>query len=178
MAMWKTKQSHVLPLFFLLSISGWLWEVLFSALTTGSFVNRGFLHGPWLPVYGFGGVAILLLLQRFRGLPLFLLSALLGGSVEYLTSLLLEGLFHTRWWDYASWPYSLNGRICLGSLLAFGLAGWLLTTRLAPALVRLLSHLPSRLQRRLSQALILLFALDAAFSLMLPNTGSGISIPV
>ena len=173
--MWKTKQTSVLLLFFLLSLSGWLWEVLFVALTTGSFVNRGFLHGPWLPIYGFGGLAILALLRRSRGLPLFLLSALLGGSLEYLTSLLLEVLFRTRWWDYASWPCNLDGRICLGSLLAFGLAGWLLVTLLAPALARLLARLPRHFQKRLGQALTLLFAADAAFSLMAPNTGAGIS---
>lgn len=167
-----------LLLFFLLSAAGWLWEVLFVALTTGHLVNRGFLRGPWLPVYGSGGVLILLLLRRQRGPALLLSSALLGGAVEYASSFLLELLFHARWWDYAGWPLNLHGRVCLGSLLAFGAAGWLLVRRLAPALRRLLDSLPPGGRSALCRCLSLLFALDAAAALIVPNAGNGVCFRV
>lgn len=167
-----------LLLFFLLSAAGWLWEVLFVRLSTGETVNRGFLHGPWLPVYGTGGVLILFLLSRLRGAPLIFLSALVGGSVEFAASLLLEALFRTRWWDYSSWPFDLDGRVCLGSAAAFGLAGWFLVRLLGPGLVQLLGILPSRLRERSCQVFCVLFVLDAAVSFAVPNTGAGISFPV
>ena len=125
-----------LLLFFLFAAAGWLWEVLFVAVSAGALVNRGFLHGPWLPVYGAGGMLFLLLPDRLRARQgaLFLLCALLGGALEYGTSLWLEAVFHARWWDYAGWTGNLGGRVCLASAAAFGLAGWWLARRAGPAL--------------------------------------------
>ena len=179
MSMKKEPSALELPLllFFLLSAAGWLWEVLFVRLSTGQTVNRGFFHGPWLPVYGAGGLLILLLLSHLRGARLMALSALLGGGVEYSASLLLEGLFHTRWWDYSAWPLDLNGRICLGSLAAFAGAGWVLVRLLGPALAQELSRLPRPLRTGACRVLCALFVLDAALSLVHPNTGAGISFP-
>lgn len=168
----------LLLLFFLFSAAGWLWEVLFVALTTGEVVNRGVLRGPWLPIYGVGGVLILLLLGRKRGPGLFLLSALVGAGVEYAASLALEALFRRRWWDYAAWPWDFQGRVCLGSAAAFGLLGWLLVRLLAPALAKLLSSVPERARRALCRWLGVLFLLDAAAALAAPNVGAGISFPV
>lgn len=165
-------------LFFLLSAAGWLWEVLFVRLSTGQAVNRGFFHGPWLPVYGAGGLLILLLLSRLRGARLMVFSALLGGGVEYGASLLLEWLFGARWWDYSAWPLDLNGRVCLGSLAAFAGAGWLLVRLLGPALAQGLARLPQPLRAGACRVLCALFALDAALSLVRPNIGVGISFPV
>ena len=167
-------------LFFLFSFAGWLWELLYVYAVTGQLVNRGFFHGPWLPVYGAGGVLLLLLLGRFRGEGgvLFLLSALVGGGVEYAASLLLEGLFHLRWWDYTGQPGSLEGRVCLWSLLAFGGLGWLLVRLAGPPLVRTLEGLPEAVAAPGCALLSLLFALDAAWSLLRPNTGAGISFPL
>ena len=93
-----------LLLFFILSGAGWLWEVAFVGLSTGVLVNRGFLHGPWLPVYGVGGLLFLLLPRRMEGWTLAAACALAGGGLEYAVSLVLEALFHQRWWDYAGWP--------------------------------------------------------------------------
>ena len=110
-----------LLLFFILSGAGWLWEVAFVGLSTGVLVNRGFLHGPWLPVYGVGGLLFLLLPRRMEGWTLAAACALAGGGLEYAVSLVLEALFHQRWWDYAGWPGSLSGRVCLASAAAFGM---------------------------------------------------------
>ena len=71
-----------LLLFFILSGAGWLWEVVFVGLSTGTLVNRGFLHGPWLPVYGVGGLLFLLLPRRIKGWSLAAACALAGGGLE------------------------------------------------------------------------------------------------
>jgi len=169
-----------LLLFFTFSAAGWLWEVLFVGLSTGRLVNRGFFHGPWLPVYGVGGLLMLLVLGRVRcaGALLFPLCALLGGGVEYAVSVLTETLFHARWWDYGGWAGSLDGRVCLASAAAFGAAGWLLVRYAGPRLCAALAAMPARPRTVLCRALCVLFALDAAASMAAPNTGSGIAFPL
>lgn len=159
-----------LLLFFTLSAAGWLWEVLFTGLSTGRLVNRGFFYGPWLPVYGVGGLLMLLLLGRLRqGWPLFPLCALLGGGVEYGVSVLLETLFRAKWWDYSGWAGNLDGRVCLASAAAFGLVGWLLVRRVGPHLYGILSAMPARPRTALCRTLCVLFALDIVISMAVPN---------
>lgn len=165
--------------FYIFSAAGWLWEVLLTAFTTGGWVNRGLLHGPWLPVYGVGGVLLTALLnrpRRFRAAS-FLLGALLGGTIEYGTALVLENWYRRRWWDYTGWPGSVQGRVCLASVAAFAAAGWL-ASRLGPALVRRFAGLPARARTLLCRTVSLFFALDWALSLLYPNTGAGITSPL
>lgn len=164
-----------LLLFFILSGAGWLWEVAFVGLSTGALVNRGFLHGPWLPVYGVGGLLFLLLPRRLEGWSLAAACALTGGALEYAVSVVLEAVYHQRWWDYSGWAGSLNGRVCLASAAAFALAGWFLTDWAGPRLRRGLEALPPLWRRTCCRGLCLLFAADAALSLLRPNSGAGIS---
>ena len=165
--------------FYSFSAAGWLWEVLLTAFTTGGWVNRGLLHGPWLPVYGLGGVLLAVLLNRphqTRAAP-FLLGALLGGAVEYGTALVLESWYHQRWWDYTGWPGSIQGRVCLTSAAAFAAAGWV-ASRLGPLLVRRFAGLHDHTRTLLCRTVSLLFALDWSLSLLYPNTGTGITTPL
>lgn len=165
--------------FYIFSAAGWLWEVLLTACTTSAWVNRGLLHGPWLPVYGIGGILLTAALDRFCRIPAaaFLSGAFLGGAVEYGTALILENWFRQRWWDYTGWPGSIQGRVCFASLAAFAAAGWL-ASRLGPALVRRTAYLPDRARTLLCRSVSLLFALDWALSLLYPNAGAGISSPL
>jgi len=165
--------------FYLFSAAGWLWEVLLTGCTTGTWVNRGLLHGPWLPIYGVGGVLFAALLGRPCRNPVipFLLGAFLGGTVEYAAALLLEYFYRRRWWDYTGWAGSIRGRGCLASLAGFALAGWT-ASRLEPHLAGWLARLPDRVRTRISHAVSLLFALDWALSLLHPNTGIGITSPL
>ena len=112
-------------LFFIFCMTGWIWEVMLHIVESGCFVNRGFLHGPWLPIYGFGAILILTLLFRFRSRPLLhaLLTVLLCGTVEYFTHWSLELIMATRWWDYSGYFINLHGRICAEGLLVFMLGG-------------------------------------------------------
>lgn len=165
--------------FFLFSAAGWLWEVLLTAWTAGRWVNRGFLHGPWLPVYGVGGVLLAALLGRRRQntAVCLLLGALLGGLVEYGTALTLERWYRQRWWDYAGWAGSIQGRVCLASLAGFALAGWAVS-RLEPVLARKFAGMSGGLRTLLCRSAALVFALDWALSLLHPNTGAGVTSPL
>ena len=107
------------------------------------FVNRGFLHGPLCPVYGFGGVVILMLPPSLYAtwIPLFFASMILCTIVEYFVSWLMEKLFHTRWWDYSHYKIQLNGRICLLNSILFGFLGVVVIHFVYPLMIDLLNSL-------------------------------------
>lgn len=113
---------QLLWIFFIYAFLGWCTEVSYAALKTGRFVNRGFLNGPVCPVYGFGVVIVLWVLEPLRGnlLLLFLGSVALTSLLEWLTGFVLERLFHQRWWDYSQEPFNLGGYICLRFSIAWG----------------------------------------------------------
>lgn len=132
-------------IFFVYAFLGWCTEVSYAALVSGRFVNRGFLNGPWCPVYGFGVVIVLAGLEPLRGnlLFLFLGSVALTSALEWLTGFVLEKLFHQRWWDYSDQPFNLGGYICLRFSIAWGLACLFVVEILHPAvlfLIRLIPH--------------------------------------
>lgn len=115
--------------FFMYSFCGWLMETVLCSFQEKRFINRGFLNGPFCPIYGCGIVLILIFLLPVRdgidrlwvAVPvIFAAGAFLASVVEYGTSWLMEKLFHARWWDYSHYRFNLNGRICLLISLAWG----------------------------------------------------------
>lgn len=131
-------------IFILFSFIGWICEVIYVGVTSAhKFVNRGFLHGPICPVYGFGGVVILMLPPSLYStwIPLFLASMILCTTVEYFVSWLMEKLFHTRWWDYSHYKIQLNGRICLLNSILFGFLGVVVIHFVYPLMTDLLNSL-------------------------------------
>lgn len=165
-------------LFFTMSLTGWLWEVCLHLISEGSFVNRGFLHGPWLPIYGSGSVLILTLLNKLRKKPLleFLAIIILCGCIEYYISWFLEQLYGgIRWWDYSDYFLNLNGRICVEGLLAFGFGGMVIVYFYAPLLEQLFRRIPKKILVSVCLVLILLFCADLIYSGKHPNLGNGIA---
>ena len=116
--------SSLVLLFFVLAVIGWFWEVFLFWLQSGSFAKRGILSGPWLPIYGTGGLAMLLLLKPLFDRPVltFFSAMTLSSILEYATSCWMEYQWGNRWWDYSSYSFNLNGRICLIGALLFGTA--------------------------------------------------------
>lgn len=113
-------------LFLLYSILGYIAEIISCSLKSKKVVfNRGFLIGPYLPIYGFGCLIMVLFLSRYQDdlVALFIMSAFYCSLLEYLTSLLMEKIFKLRWWDYSKEKFNLNGRICLFNSILFGLGG-------------------------------------------------------
>ena len=153
---------QTLFIFFTYAILGWCLEVAFHALVTGKFINRGFLNGPWCPVYGFGASAVLACLLPLRGsVPLlFLGSLLVTSALEWLTGFVLEQLFHKRWWDYSDEPFNLNGYICLRFSLAWGLACLLVVDFIHPTVLWLIARLPHALGVVLLGVLLAAILLD------------------
>jgi hypothetical protein len=165
-------------LFLTLSFVGWLWEVSLHLIETGKFVNRGVLHGPWLPIYGTGAVIVLLLLKKLRNnLPVhFAASIILCGFVEYFTGWYLE-LTHDgqKWWDYSGYFLNIQGRVCAEGLLAFGILGSVIIYLLAPALDTMTRQLPVKAFTIAVAVVMCVFLVDNTYSSKHPNMGEGIT---
>lgn len=151
-------------IFFIYAFLGWCTEVSYAALVTGKFVNRGFLNGPWCPVYGFGVVIVLSCLTPLaHSLPaLFLGSVVLTSILEWLTGFVLEKLFHQRWWDYSDEPFNLNGYICLRFSIAWGFACTFVVRLLHPTVLLLIRLIPKTLGIVLLVLLVAVMAVDLA----------------
>lgn len=173
----KYSVVHLVLIFFIFAFIGWCWEVVLLLLQEGVFANRGVLRGPWLPIYGAGGILVVVLLRPFRKnhLLTFFLSMLLCGIVEYVTSLFLELSFGEKWWDYSGYLLNLDGRVCLEGLLFFGLGCYLMIYILTPLIDSLLDKLPNKPAWLLAGLLLILFASDLVYSHFHPNIGYGIT---
>ena len=169
--------SSLILLFFIFSGMGWIWEVILHIIENGMIINRGVLAGPWLPIYGAGGILILLLLKKWRRQPfhLFGMIMLLCGTIEYFTSVMLEMLFGVRWWDYSDMLFQLRGRVCLEGLTIFGFGGLFIVYAAAPFLDNRIQKLSAQKRRILCMLLLLLFTGDLLYSFLNPNMGFGIT---
>ena len=132
-------------IFIIYSILGWFMEVVIVSSKKRKITARGFLIGPWCPIYGFGALFITLLLKKYYNDPiaLFVMSFLMGTILEYVTSYIMEKLFHARWWDYSNHKFQINGRVSLTTSLGFGLLGLILVYILNPFFLRIIQNIPS-----------------------------------
>lgn len=167
----------IIMLFFIFAFIGWCWEVSLHLISDGVFVNRGVLHGPWLPIYGTGGVLILIVLNKFRKNPAVELvtAMILCGCVEYYTSYYLEMSHGKKWWDYSGYFLNINGRICVEGILVFGMGGMGIVYFLAPLLDNLIRKIKIQLLVPACVVLLGLFAVDQVYSGKHPNSGKGIT---
>ena len=154
--------------FVLYSFLGWFCETIFCSIAQRKFINRGFLNGPFCPIYGFGALLTLNLFGRYADdlLALFLLSVVVTSAVEYVTSFLLEKLFHLSLWDYSGRKWNLNGRVCLRNSLLFGLLSVLVVKIIHPEVLRFFTLMPEWLGILLIVVLTLYFIVDLAISVV------------
>lgn len=157
-------------LFLIYSIIGWIMEVIFTLFKDKTLVNRGFLIGPYCPIYGCGCVLIILLLKRYSNdfFVLFIMSMVVCSILEYLTSYIMEKLFKARWWDYSDRKFNINGRICLETMIPFGLLGCLLMYVINPFISGFISKVPKDILNPISIVLFVLFVIDniASYSII------------
>lgn len=168
----------LIAMFFIFAIIGWVWEVVLHIIVDGEFVKRGVLQGPWLPIYGYGGILILTVLNKFRAKPLtqFIAIIILCGTIEYFTSVYLETIYNgQRWWDYSGYFLNLHGRICAEGLLVFGLGGIAIVYIAAPLLDNIIKKIDHKKLVTVCCILVILFAIDNIYSRKVPNTGRGIT---
>ncbi len=144
--------------FLIYSFIGWFWEVSISLVRDHRFVNRGFLNGPYCPIYGCGAL-LFLWFNSFVGDPVlsFFAGGLMACILEYITSFVMEKLFHARWWDYSKRPFNINGRVCLLGYIVFG-AGAVLIRYMHPGIQSFVESIPGR--EHLASLLGILFLTD------------------
>ena len=169
--------QNLILFFFIFSFIGYAYEVMIHIIKDGVFVNRGSLYGPWLPIYGFGGVLILTALKRFREKPflLFVAAVILCGIVEYTGAWLLETFKHIKYWDYSGYFFNIQGRVCLEGLLVFGLGGCAFTYLLGPLFDNLCNKINPKLKNYICVILVSIIMIDYSYSIAHPNVGEGIT---
>lgn len=154
-------------LFMVYSVAGWIMEVTCKSFEAKKFINRGFMIGPYCPIYGWGAIFITILLKRYISdwIVLFFMSMITCGVLEYLTSYVMEKLFHARWWDYSRRKYNINGRICLETLVPFGLLGLTIMYITNPIILNGLQNIPDNILNVIAIVLFVIFTIDGIVSL-------------
>lgn len=129
------------------SFLGWCCEVAFAAVRRGIFVNRGFLNGPVCPIYGFGVLIVLLVLEPVKEnlALLFFGSMVLTSALEFFIGFIMEQFFHDKWWDYSENPFNIKGYICLEFSLVWGAACVLVVDVIHPMIFKLICAIPEKL---------------------------------
>ena len=155
--------SYLFMVFFLASVAGYLAEVVYCSIVDKYFEwNRGFLFGPYVPIYGVGTLIIIGISQKYlhNVFLLFLLTVVACSVVEYLASWIMEKLFKVRWWDYSTQKFNINGRICLLNGIMFGFAGLAIVYIIHPILAKLFSVIPEPLTITAAIICALFFIID------------------
>ena len=157
--------------FIIYSFLGWLIEVGCKSIQYKRFVNRGFLLGPICPIYGYGVLFIVLLIGDDTSdiLSVFLKSILICSVLEYFTSYFMEKLFKVRWWDYSNNKFNINGRICLETMIPFGLLGTLVVYVIHPLIVRFVNLFSSNMIITIAIVLFIIYILDNILSFNVMN---------
>lgn len=161
-----TQIEIYIALFFIYSFLGWLMESIKLSILSKKFINRGFLIGPYCPIYGCGVVLISILLQKYHNdIPAtFFLSMLICGTLEYATSYIMEKIFKARWWDYSERKFNINGRICLETLIPFGIAGTAITIWVNPFFLKYINMVPPIAMHIILGVLSVIFIVDTGVS--------------
>lgn len=154
--------------FYIFAFAGWIYECTFVFLRDRKFVNRGFLVGTILPLYGFGAVLVYILLRPFAEVAslLYIMGMIIATVIEYITSWLLEVVFHAKWWDYSKEPYNFQGRIALIPSLFWGILSLLMFDVLQPAASFIIGQIPEEIGKLLLGIAILLTVADVAYTVI------------
>lgn len=149
-------------LFIIYSILGWCIEVTFCSITDKKLSSRGFLIGPYCPIYGWAAILMIFCLKRYINDPIvmFVMGCVIASILEYVTSYVMEKLFHARWWDYSEKKFNINGRICLENAFLFGLLCLILMYVVNPYVIKGIDLIPKQYILIISSALLTAFIID------------------
>lgn len=158
--------------FFFYSFIGWFFESCYCSIRPKKWVNRGFLRGPWCPIYGTGALVILVLLVPLRSITpnlylneliIFIVGMVVCDIVEFMTSYIMEKLFNARWWDYSDKRFNIQGRICLTHTMYWGTLSCLFVFVLQPIIdTYLIGQINPDSRDILTYIFITIFVLDLA----------------
>lgn len=151
-----------LMFFFIYCFIGWLWECFYVSVRIKKFTNRGFMHGPLLPIYGSGAISLL-----FATLPVknniilvFVVSVVTATALEFVTGTVMEELFKVRYWDYTRYKYNYKGHICVVASTGWGIAGVLLVFLVNRPIERFVLSIPKTTIQLVSFAITVCAACD------------------
>mgnify|MGYP001497773479 CR=1 FL=1 len=155
-----------LELFFFYSFLGWIWESCYVSVQKKEWVNRGFLHGPLIPIYGSGAVVVLFITFPVRTnlVEVYLAGMLAATILEYVTGAMMERLFHVRYWDYSQIPLNLNGHICLFCSLGWGVFSIAMVRLVNPPVEKLIMMIPAEAGQTVCLVLVFSVAVDTTRS--------------
>lgn len=156
-------------LFLIYSIMGWCMEVILGLIQNKKFVDRGFLIGPYCPIYGAGSILITSFLQGYVDhiSALFCMAIVICGLLEYFTSYVMEKVFKARWWDYSQKKYNINGRVCLETIIPFGLLSCMIIYITNPFFINIFYKIPENYQRAIFIICLSLFVVDCFISFII-----------
>ena len=161
--------AYIFFQFIIYSLIGYLAEVIYCSILQKKLVNRGFLVGPICPIYGIGAVLTIYSLNSFKDNPviIFILGILITSALEYYTSYIFEKIFNNKWWDYSNRPDNINGRICVGNSIYFGLGILVLIYLINPYLDILLKNIPNNILIILSIICFIILFVDLIWSIII-----------
>lgn len=153
---------EVLWIFIIYAFLGWCTEVAYAALEHGKFVNRGFLNGPYCPIYGCGVLIVVVLLTPLKsnGLILYAGSFLLTSMLEFVTGFVMEKVFHNKWWDYSNEHFNIMGYVCLKFSILWGLACTFIVLLVHPVIFKFIHIIPKIIGIVLISIIMVCFAVD------------------
>jgi len=158
---------YYLTIFFLFSILGRLGEFLAYPIIKKSVIKRGFLRGPWCPIYGFGAIIVILIIKTTNNIITFtLLSTIIFSIIEYETSYLLERIFNKKWWDYSKYKFNLNGRIALIYTISFGLYAVIFRQFVYPNIFIWINMININILSMWLWFILIVFLIDVVFSVL------------
>ncbi|MGN1311684.1 MAG: putative ABC transporter permease [Bacilli bacterium] len=154
-------------LFLIYSFIGWIMEIYVTFYKSKKIVNRGFLIGPYCPIYGYASIIMILYLNHYKDNPLtvFLLAVVICTFIEYIISYIMEKLFNARWWDYSNYKFNINGRVCLTNAFFFGVLGTFLVYYANPFFENILLKINTNTLNTISLILMILFTIDFIISM-------------
>lgn len=160
--------DYLVIYFLVYSFLGYVSEVIYCSVGQRRLVNRGFLFGPWLPIYGFGGLIVVIFLDPLSPYPIavFICAFLLTSVLEYFTSWLLERIFSVKLWDYSRMKVNINGRVCLLNSTLFGIMGLAAEYIVQPFMSRIAHSIPSAYLHPLAMLISIAFSVDTTFSVI------------
>lgn len=165
---------HMINWFFLFSFLGYLLECLVLSLEYRQpVINRGFGHGPFCIIYGFGAIGAYLILRPFAENPaaLFAASMAMATSMEIVTAELMIRLFGAFWWDYSKKPFNYRGIICLESSIGWGILGIVFFHFLDGFAHNMVGMVPEAYEPKLAMGLVLFYLLDFSWCMRVRLNG-------
>lgn len=157
----------ILMNFYIFSFFGWIYESTFVSIRDRKLINRGFLTGPLLPLYGTGATLVYATLRPFETHPslVFISGMVIATVTEYIVALLLEKLTHAKWWDYSNEPYNFQGRVALIPSLFWGFLSIFLFDFLEPFVIKIINMVPSREGKYWLTAAVILTIIDLSYTI-------------